>query len=66
MALIRWEPVRELNTIQHEMNRLFNTFFDTPSPGNGGSARRSCAAGFRRWTWSRPATTSSCAPTCPG
>jgi HSP20 family protein len=30
MALIRWEPVGELNTIQNEMNRLFNTFFDQP------------------------------------
>jgi HSP20 family protein len=29
MALIRWEPVRELNSIQSEMNRLFNTFFET-------------------------------------
>jgi HSP20 family protein len=41
MALIRWEPVRELNTIQSEMNRLFNTFFESPTGGNGGS--------FRRW-----------------
>ena len=40
MALIRWEPVRELNTIQSEMNRLFNTFFETPTTGNGGSLRR--------------------------
>jgi HSP20 family protein len=42
MALIRWEPVRELNTIQNEMNRLFNSFFDSPSPANGGQgvARR--------------------------
>ena len=44
MALIRWEPVRELNTIQSEMNRLFNTFFDSPSnsagPVNGGGHRR--------------------------
>ena len=31
MALIRWEPVAELNTIQNEMNRLFNTFFDQPA-----------------------------------
>jgi HSP20 family protein len=31
MALIRWEPVRELGTIQSEMNRLFNSFFDTPT-----------------------------------
>ena len=41
MALIRWEPVRELNTIQSEMNRLFNTFFDAPAhSGNGQSAAR--------------------------
>ena len=39
MALIRWEPVRELNTIQSEMNRLFNTLFDAPAPANG-QARR--------------------------
>jgi HSP20 family protein len=42
MALIRWEPVAELNTIQNEMNRLFNTFFDQPAPGSRGS-------GARRW-----------------
>jgi HSP20 family protein len=41
MALIRWEPVRELNTIQNEMNRLFNTFFDAPAtPGNGPAVSR--------------------------
>jgi HSP20 family protein len=40
MALIRWEPARELGTIQNEMNRLFNTFFDTPTQGNGGAYRR--------------------------
>jgi HSP20 family protein len=40
MALIRWEPVRELNTIQSEMNRLFNTYFDSPTPANGGATRR--------------------------
>ena len=45
MALIRWEPVRELNTIQSEMNRLFNTFFDAPAPGDGGGG----AAQLRRW-----------------
>ena len=43
MALIRWEPVRELHTMQNEMNRLFNTFFDSPTPSNGGNA------GVRRW-----------------
>ncbi|MBV9416418.1 MAG: Hsp20/alpha crystallin family protein [Solirubrobacterales bacterium] len=45
MALIRWEPVREIQTVQNEMNRLFNTFFDAPSPNapNGGGAA------MRRW-----------------
>jgi HSP20 family protein len=42
MALVRWEPVRELNSLQNEMNRLFSTFFDTPTGGNG-------AASARRW-----------------
>jgi len=43
MALIRWEPVRELNTIQNEMNRLFNTFFDAPAPASGATTS------LRRW-----------------
>ncbi|MGI8920901.1 MAG: Hsp20/alpha crystallin family protein [Solirubrobacteraceae bacterium] len=33
MALVRWEPARELSSLQNEMNRLFSTFFDTPSNG---------------------------------
>jgi HSP20 family protein len=40
MALIRWEPVRELHTVQSEMNRLFNTFFDSPSAGAKTPLRR--------------------------
>ncbi|MEA2227336.1 MAG: hypothetical protein QOF04_966 [Solirubrobacteraceae bacterium] len=44
MALVRWEPVRELTSLQNDMNRLFNTFFDAPSTGagtgNGGALRR--------------------------
>ncbi|MGO9884780.1 MAG: Hsp20/alpha crystallin family protein [Solirubrobacteraceae bacterium] len=41
MALIRWEPIGELNTLQNEMNRLFNTFFDQPAPtGRGGAPGR--------------------------
>jgi HSP20 family protein len=40
MALVRWEPVRELSSLQSDMNRLFNTFFDTTTSGNGGSAPR--------------------------
>jgi HSP20 family protein len=42
MAIVRWEPLREFSTLQNEMNRLFNTVFDAPTPGNGGAA-------LRRW-----------------
>jgi HSP20 family protein len=42
MTIVRWEPLRELGSLQNEMNRLFNTVFDTPAPGNGGTA-------LRRW-----------------
>ena len=38
MALVRWEPMRELNTLQTEMNRLFNSFFD--EGGRNGERRR--------------------------
>ena len=34
MALIRWEPARELNTLEQEMNRLFSAAFDSQA-GNG-------------------------------
>jgi len=41
MAVIRWEPVAELGTIQNEMNRLFNNLFDQPNPtGRNGAAGR--------------------------
>src|SRR3954464_13320367 len=41
MALVRWEPLREMATLQNEMNRLFGTFFDTPTTAmNGNSVRR--------------------------
>jgi HSP20 family protein len=44
MALVRWEPARELASLQQEMNRLFTTFFDAPATaggaGNGGALRR--------------------------
>ncbi len=42
MTIVRWEPLRELNSLQSEMNRLFNTVFDTPSNGSGGNV-------LRRW-----------------
>ncbi|MDX2098648.1 MAG: Hsp20/alpha crystallin family protein [Leptolyngbyaceae cyanobacterium bins.59] len=35
MALIRWEPFREIDTLQREMNRLFDTL--TPTVNGQGS-----------------------------
>jgi HSP20 family protein len=35
MALVRWEPARELSSLQSEMNRLFSTFFDSPVASRG-------------------------------
>ncbi len=40
MTIVRWEPLRELSTLQNEMNRLFNTVFDAPE---------SASAPLRRW-----------------
>jgi HSP20 family protein len=42
MAIVRWEPLRELGSLQNEMNRLFNTVFDAPAPTAGGNT-------LRRW-----------------
>jgi HSP20 family protein len=35
MAVLRWEPVGELHSIQNEMNRLFNSVFDPPAQAAG-------------------------------
>jgi len=40
MALVRWDPVRELDTFQSDMNRLFDSFF---------GRREGAPAGARRW-----------------
>jgi HSP20 family protein len=40
MALVRWDPARELDVLQSDMNRLFDTFFQ----GRGSSGN-----GARRW-----------------
>jgi HSP20 family protein len=43
VTIVRWEPFRELSSLQTEMNRLFNTAFgDLPNggTGTGGAARR--------------------------
>jgi HSP20 family protein len=39
MALVRWDPIRELDSLQSDMNRLFDRFFE-------GRAANSTA---RRW-----------------
>ena len=40
MTIVRWEPLRELGSLQNEMNRLFNTVFDAPLPDGGTTMRR--------------------------
>jgi HSP20 family protein len=39
VTIVRWEPFRELSSLQTEMNRLFNAAFDA-SPGTATAARR--------------------------
>src|SRR5687767_8830203 len=41
VTIVRWEPFRELSSLQTEMNRLFNAAFEGPG---------SSAAAPRRWT----------------
>ena len=53
-AMERWEPFRNANDIQREMNRLFDSFF-----GSRATVRRESPCG-RRWsTCTRRRTTSS-------
>ena len=40
MAVVRWEPVREVHSLQQEMNRLFGSFFDTPGQAADGARQR--------------------------
>ena len=40
MSIIRWEPLRELSSLQSEMNRLFNTVVDNPNATSGAPLRR--------------------------
>src|SRR5919106_3701527 len=39
MALVRWDPVREFDSLQSDMNRLFDSFFQGRG-ANGGTGRR--------------------------
>ncbi|MGE5689901.1 MAG: Hsp20/alpha crystallin family protein [Pseudomonadota bacterium] len=38
-TLVRWEPFRELASLQNEMSRLVNSVFEGAGTGNGGSTR---------------------------
>jgi len=40
MALVRWEPARELGSLQSEMNRLFNTLYNSPTTARNGIVSR--------------------------
>ncbi len=42
MAIVQWEPSRELTSLQSEVNRLFSTFFEPSAPrsATGPVARR--------------------------
>jgi HSP20 family protein len=39
MALVRWDPIRELDSLQGDMNRLFDRFFEGRT-ANGSTGRR--------------------------
>src|SRR4051794_5349419 len=39
MALVRWQPINDFSSLQADVNRVFNAFFDQ-TPGNGGRSGR--------------------------
>jgi HSP20 family protein len=43
MTIVRWEPFRELSSLQTEVNRLFNSVVEAPAATAGAGAPR-------RWT----------------
>jgi HSP20 family protein len=43
MTIVRWEPIRELSSLQSDMNRFFDAMFQAPTGGGQ-------AAQLRRWT----------------
>ena len=43
MTIVRWEPLRELSSLQSDMNRFFDAMFQAPAGGGR-------AAQLRRWT----------------
>jgi len=45
MAVLRWDPTREISSLQSEMNRVFSTFFDSPASQSSGAG----AGSTGRW-----------------
>lgn len=43
MALVRWDPTREVDVLRNDMNRLFDAFFQ----GRGGN--RAAGGAVQRW-----------------
>ena len=39
MALVRWDPAYEVDSLQSEVNRIFDSFFGGGQQGNGGARR---------------------------
>ena len=39
MAVVRWDPMREMDSLQADLNRMFDRFFEGRT-GNGDSGRR--------------------------
>jgi HSP20 family protein len=40
MAIVKWDPARDLDSLQGDMNRLFDSFFGRRDIGQSGTARR--------------------------
>lgn len=40
MALVRWDPAREVDSLQGEVNRLFDSFFGSGTRNGNGALRR--------------------------
>ncbi|HVV90787.1 MAG TPA: Hsp20/alpha crystallin family protein [Solirubrobacterales bacterium] len=40
MAIVRWDPGRDLDTLQGDMNRLFDSFFGRREAGQANAVRR--------------------------
>ncbi|HVX33714.1 MAG TPA: Hsp20/alpha crystallin family protein [Solirubrobacterales bacterium] len=40
MAIVRWDPGRDLDALQGDVNRLFDSFFGRREGGQGSNARR--------------------------